>query len=167
VIRNADAVLLKPHPPSSSPRTPGPITTNGCYRQDCRSSFAHHEDSWWWVPDRARGACHRAALCADPWLACPGRREWAQPGIRVFKHTFAFPRHDAPEACVDLSPFTERAQGKPGARCTRGLVCNGERRAHTSIQVQRRHPGFPCAMVYGLFRALPGDRLSCHRRLRM
>jgi hypothetical protein len=27
-----------------------------------------------------------------------------------------------------------------------------------SIQAQRRHPGIPCAMVYGLYRALPGDR---------
>ena len=27
-----------------------------------------------------------------------------------------------------------------------------------SIQAQRRHPDIPCAMVYGLFRALPGDR---------
>jgi hypothetical protein len=31
-------------------------------------------------------------------------------------------------------------------------------KAHTSIQVQRRHSGLPCAMVYGLLRALPGDR---------
>src|SRR5260370_23274596 len=29
---------------------------------------------------------------------------------------------------------------------------------HTSIQVQRRRSGFPCAVVYGLLRALPGDR---------
>ncbi len=45
----------------------------------------------------------------------------------------------------------------PGARCTRGLIRKG-RRARMSIQAQRRHPGIPCAMVYGLFRALPGDR---------
>jgi hypothetical protein len=31
-------------------------------------------------------------------------------------------------------------------------------RTHTSIQVQRRQSGLPCAMGYGLFRALPGDR---------
>jgi hypothetical protein len=51
----------------------------------------------------------------------------------------------------------KRAQGTPGARCTRGLVCKlHERNAHTSIQVQRRQSGIPCAMVYGLFRALLG-----------
>jgi hypothetical protein len=38
----------------------------------------------------------------------------------------------------------------PDARCTRGLVCNGEMEAHTSIQVQRRHSGIPCAMVLRL-----------------
>ena len=32
------------------------------------------------------------------------------------------------------------------------------KKTHTSIQVQRRQSGFPCAVGYGLFRALPGDR---------
>src|SRR5258708_7974734 len=32
------------------------------------------------------------------------------------------------------------------------------KKTHTSIQVQRRQSGFPCAVVYGLLRALPGDR---------
>src|ERR1700688_4938100 len=31
--------------------------------------------------------------------------------------------------------------------------------AHTSIQVQRKQSGLPCAVVYGLLRALPGDRV--------
>src|SRR6202035_2524153 len=42
------------------------------------------------------------------------------------------------------------------ARCARGLVCNGSGRAHTSIQVTPESPGIPHAMVYGLWRALPG-----------
>ena len=33
----------------------------------------------------------------------------------------------------------------PGACCTRGLVCNVEIEAHTSIQVQPEHSGIPCA----------------------
>jgi hypothetical protein len=33
-------------------------------------------------------------------------------------------------------------------------------------QVTPESPGIPRAMVYGLLRALPGDRLSCHRRPR-
>ena len=51
-----------------------------------------------------------------------------------------------------------RAQGMPGGRCARGLVCNGSGRAHTSIQVTPESPGIPHAMVYGLYRALPGAR---------
>jgi hypothetical protein len=35
----------------------------------------------------------------------------------------------------------------------------GYKKTHTSIQVQRRQSGLPCAVGYGLFRALPGDRL--------
>ena len=54
----------------------------------------------------------------------------------------------------------------PGARCTRSLVCAmGSKYAHEySQRVIGNHPTFPHAMVYGLYRALPGDRLSCHRR---
>ena len=46
----------------------------------------------------------------------------------------------------------------PGARCTRGLVCKLCEETHTSIQVQRRQSGIPCAVGFnGLCRALPGD----------
>src|ERR1700709_1847410 len=45
----------------------------------------------------------------------------------------------------------QRAQGKPDARCTRGLVCkNCAKNTHTSIQVQRRQSDFPCAVVLTL-----------------
>jgi hypothetical protein len=49
---------------------------------------------------------------------------------------------------MSLVALKERAQGRPGARCTRGLVCTFvHQKTHTSIQVQRRHSGLPCAMV--------------------
>jgi hypothetical protein len=56
----------------------------------------------------------------------------------------------------------------PGARCTRSLVCAmGNKYAHEySQRAIGKHPTFPHAMVYSLYRALPGDRLSCHRRQR-
>src|SRR3981189_243315 len=34
---------------------------------------------------------------------------------------------------------------------------NAHSKTHTSIQVQRKHSGLPCAVVYGLLRALPGE----------
>ena len=35
---------------------------------------------------------------------------------------------------------------------------------HTSIQGSGNTPAFPAQWLYGLLRALPGERLSCHRR---
>ena len=60
-----------------------------------------------------------------------------------------------------------RAQGRPGARCTRGLVCNCAQGTRTRAYRYRRSiPAFPAQWLYGLLRALPGERLFCHRRPR-
>ena len=49
--------------------------------------------------------------------------------------------------------------GKAGcALHPRSRVHKRAKKTHTSIQVQRRQSGFPCAMGYSLFRALLGDR---------
>ncbi len=54
----------------------------------------------------------------------------------------------------------KREQGMPGARCTRGLVCKvAQRKAHTSIQVQRRQSGIPCAMALRLMPCSPRRRI--------
>jgi uncharacterized Fe-S cluster protein YjdI len=68
----------------------------------------------------------------------------------------------------EISALKKRAWGMPGARCTRSLVCAwGSKYAHEySQRATGNHPAFPHAMVYSLYRALPGDRLSCHRHLR-
>jgi hypothetical protein len=53
-------------------------------------------------------------------------------------------------------PRKQRAQGRPGARCTRGLVCKlHNKKTHTSIQVQRKHSGLPRAMVLRLIARSP------------
>jgi hypothetical protein len=52
-------------------------------------------------------------------------------------------------------PPKKRARGRPGARCTRGLVCKLHKKTHTSIQVQRRQSGLPCAMVLRLISCSP------------
>jgi len=52
----------------------------------------------------------------------------------------------------------ERAQGRPGARCTRGLVCNVHKKVRTrAYRSSGEHPAFPAQWLYGLCRALPGD----------
>jgi hypothetical protein len=100
--------------------------------------------SWSWVVD-FRFKCQTAAGCA---LAFP-RRRW-RPGF------------------ASLAALEEmRAQGRPGARCTRGLVCNCAQGKRTRAYRYRRSiPAFPAQWLYGLLRALPGERLSCHRRPR-
>ena len=76
-------------------------------------------------------------------------------------------RGGARPSCAEDSPSQkQRAQGKPGARCTRSLAC--ELKKHTSV-VTTGSPdssGLPCAMVLTVSSALsPVTGLSCHRRL--
>jgi len=72
---------------------------------------------------------------------------------------FALPRREAPGLCVDRRPRKQRGAGKTGcALHPRSRVQSAQKETHTSIQVQRRQSGLPCAVVYGLLRALPGDR---------
>src|ERR1700716_1915500 len=57
-----------------------------------------------------------------------------------------------------LLPKIQRAQGRPGARCTRGLVCNVHKEMRTrAYRFSGEHPAFPAQWFYGLWRALPGD----------
>jgi hypothetical protein len=69
-----------------------------------------------------------------------------------------FPRRETPELCVHLAPNRGRGECRvpvaPAASCA-----HGELSMHTSIHSEfaeiARHPH---AMVYGLYRALLGDR---------
>jgi hypothetical protein len=82
------------------------------------------------------------------------------------KYASAFSRRDFARAL--RCPSRRREQGMPDARCTRGLVCKVVRmKTHTSIQVQRRHSGIPCAMALRLITRSPRRiGLCCLRRLR-
>jgi len=67
-------------------------------------------------------------------------------------------------ACI-LASREKRAQGMPGARCTRSLVCRMKK--HTSIvtTVTPASPGIPRAMVLTVSFVLLVTGLFCHRRL--
>jgi hypothetical protein len=88
-----------------------------------------------------------------PVVMGPGSR-FAWPGRREL-----FPRRGLrPKFCKKPSA-QERAQGKPGARCTRGLVCKMHIRKRTrAYRFSGGNPAFPARWCYGLLRALPGDR---------
>src|ERR1700736_6793364 len=75
-------------------------------------------------------------------------------------------------ACARVLPGTscprknQRAQGKPGARCTRSLVCSVLVAHECSYHRSTGTPGLPCAMVLtACFVLSPVTGLSCHRRL--
>ena len=64
----------------------------------------------------------------------------------------------------ECSAPKQRAQGKPGARCTRSRAC---RIGSTRVSHHRftGTPGLPCAMVLAAYLELsPVTGLSCHRR---
>jgi hypothetical protein len=54
-------------------------------------------------------------------------------------------------------PKIQRAQGRPGDRCTRGPRAGKIARRARDHRYRRRHSGLPCAVVYGLLRALLGE----------
>jgi hypothetical protein len=58
-----------------------------------------------------------------------------------------------------IRPKKERAQGMPGACCTRGLVCKSVQKTHTSIQVQSEHSDIPRAMALRLIPCSPRRRI--------
>ena len=76
------------------------------------------------------------------------------------RRKFSISRRDAPELCVDCHP-PKRTRGRRESRMRAAPAVSCARmhkKTHTSIQVQRRQSGLPCAIGYGLFRALLGDR---------
>ena len=65
-----------------------------------------------------------------------------------------------------LTLQTEGA-GMPGARCTRGLVCNRHKKMRTRAYRAAEASDIPCAMVLRLISCSPrSGRARCHRRRR-
>src|SRR6266481_4250831 len=57
-------------------------------------------------------------------------------------------------------PPNRREQGMPGARCTRDLACKMHKEKRTrAYRFSGSNPTFPAQWLYGLCRALPGERI--------
>jgi len=106
-----------------------------------------------------RGACHRAALRADPLARNGGKR----------RYDFAFSRRDPPEVFPKVSRLEIRGRGECRMRAAPAVPCaKWEKETHTSRQVQRRHSDIPCAMALRLTSRSPRRiGLCCLRRLRI
>jgi hypothetical protein len=96
------------------------------------------------------------------------RRTTSRSSELSIKHTSAFPRRVSPGALQIVSPIKKRAQGMPGACCTRGLVCKIVRRnahEHTGTVGASRHSPRNGFTAYAALS--PATNSSCHRRRRI
>jgi hypothetical protein len=78
------------------------------------------------------GSGERSSIPETPVLDPRGRGVPGCPpslAMRMRGCASAFSRHEMPKVCVSFAPSKkQRAQGRPGARCTRGLVCKLHRK---------------------------------------
>jgi hypothetical protein len=77
------------------------------------------------------------------------------------RYASALSRHSLPELCWNgLSPSPIRGSRKCRGRAAPAVSCAKLcEKTHTSIQVQRRHPGIPCAMALRLMPRSPRRRI--------
>src|SRR5947207_14082312 len=89
--------------------------------------------------------------------------EWSRISLRSSGLRLQIRLRDLAARCARavkaiISPSIKRAQGRPGPRCTRGLVCNVHKKVRTrAYRSSGEHPAFPAQWLDGLCRALPGD----------
>jgi hypothetical protein len=102
-----------------------------------------------------RGLSLPSLLSLEYWIVRPSAQLRTRRTMTT-KYRFAFWQRIAPEVCMNLSPPRKRrVQGMPGARCTRGLVCNVCIEMRTrAYRYSRNTPAFPAQWLCGLCRAL-------------
>jgi hypothetical protein len=143
--------LLRNDLSASSLRKQGPIATAVSLVKIASSIALYRGHNAVWIPDRRSLA-----------LTCPGRRGNEFSDSIVIQRENVRPHSRGAMRPSFASIFAldkKRAQGKPGARCTRGPVCNCYWQKRTrAYRFSGGNPAFPAQWFYGLFRALPGDR---------
>jgi len=117
-----------------------------------RSGLSRHKNCH---APRKRGIQYAAAYrfnhCCLWNTGSPASRAMTTEYASAFSRRRARPR-------LDRSSRPMRAQGRPGARCTRGLVCNVHKEVRTrAYRSSGEHPAFPAQWFDGLCRALLGD----------
>jgi hypothetical protein len=82
-------------------------------------------------------------------------------------YAFAISRRNSPEVCIFFALLEIEGAGKTGCLLhPRSRVRFALTKVHTSIQGSGNTPAFPAQWLYGLLRALPGERLFCLRHPR-
>jgi hypothetical protein len=111
-------------------------------------------DIGWGAVGRGR---HERAHCAMPTtFSSSSRRRPGQRGESPSTNTASRSRRTIRARFPEIrTPSNQRAQGKPGARCTRGLVCkHAQKNAHEHTG-SAEASGLPCAMVLRLITRSP------------
>ena len=113
-----------------------------------------------------RGLSVQSLLSLEYWVT----RSSAQLRTRrvmTSERVSAFSRRIPPEVCRKTSRPLDKGAGKTGCLLhPRSRVRFAQTKLHTSIQGSGNTPAFPAQWLYGLLRALPGERLFCLRRPR-
>jgi hypothetical protein len=94
------------------------------------------------------GACHRAALRADP-----------VAGMTTERHDPSFSRLISPELCIFTTLFEREGAGKAGWPHAPGAPAQRNLRERVNHRYRRIHSGLPCAVVLRLIGTLPGEPL--------
>ena len=142
--RHTFSLPFFPHSVSSL-RKQGPITTaSNCCAKAVEQRLSTHltrpRDELRSRGGSQRSRGRRCGTCADKPTSSRG-----VVSARVIPHL--------------SSPRYQRAQGMPGARCARSLVCKNRKTYELVTTVTPVSPGIPRANGFnGFLRALPGDR---------
>ena len=85
--------------------------------------------------------------------------------VTTTEYDFAISRRITSEVCWRTPALQSEGAGKTGCLLhPRSRVRFAQTNGHTSIQGSWSIPAFPAQWLYGLLRALPGERLFCLRR---
>src|SRR5712691_11281760 len=93
---------------------------------------------------------------SDSIISASGILDHPPSRVMTTEYAFAFSRLIKPEVCLNLALLKTEGAGKTGcALHPRSRVQDAQKNAHTSIQVQRKHSGLPCAVALRLISCSP------------
>jgi len=113
-----------------------------------------------------RGLSVRSLSSLEYWIVRPSAQLRTRRTMTT-EYEAAISRRISPEFCIFVWPSSNRGRREDrvlaAPAVSRAICANKRAHEHTG---QRGIPAFPAQWLYGLLRALPGERLFCLRRLR-
>ena len=150
-LMGARRAMISPRRPClvrNCARAQGPIATGGDFAKSvCDSALSR--DHAVWVPAFA------GTTCGESRIQLSNSDADATPHSRGANST---------RALIHFVPSKTEGAGKTG--CTlhpRSRVQSAQKKRTRAYRFSGNTPAFPAQWLYGLLRALPGERLSCHR----